>query len=250
MLTAPISEIFRSFQGEGKYLGKEMVFVRFAGCNLRCAYCDTPRALDAQDGTVYTENQLAWEIKRNLGRARLVSFTGGEPTLYAAMILRLRALLPQKIQFFLETNGTLPEKLKVCAPAIAIFSIDLKEGQDRKFIQCVKVAKGYVQADVYAKLVLTKTLKPQAVASTLKKPGLRKFSFSRSMDIFLTEKPWMRWFTHFSHRGCTAGWCRNSISCSRFARTLSCVRILALGNMVSGHLFLSTPWHYFLTIDY
>lgn len=172
MLTAPISEIFRSFQGEGKYLGKEMVFVRFAGCNLRCAYCDTPRALDAQDGTVYTENQLAWEIKRNLGRARLVSFTGGEPTLYAAMILRLRALLPQKIQFFLETNGTLPEKLKVCAPAIAIFSIDLKEGQDRKFIQCVKVAKGYVQADVYAKLVLTKTLKPQAVASTLKKAGI------------------------------------------------------------------------------
>lgn len=172
MLTAPISEVFRSFQGEGKYLGKEMVFVRFAGCNLRCAYCDTPRALDPYAGTVYTENQLAWEIKRNLGRARLVSFTGGEPTLYAAMILRLRALLPQKIQFFLETNGTLPEKLKRCAPAIAIFSIDLKEGQDRNFIACAKAAREHPQADVYAKLVLTKTLKPEAAAKTLKKAGI------------------------------------------------------------------------------
>jgi organic radical activating enzyme len=172
MLTAPISEIFRSFQGEGKYLGKEMVFVRFAGCNLRCAYCDTPRALDAQSGIVYTENQLAWEIKRNLGRARIVAFTGGEPTLYASMILRLRALLPSKIHFFLETNGSLPEKLKICASVISIFSIDLKEKQDKEFIACAKIAHKQPNADVYAKLVLTKTLKTQAVSSTLKKAGI------------------------------------------------------------------------------
>lgn len=172
MLTAPITEIFRSFQGEGKYLGKEMVFVRFAGCNLHCHYCDTPRALDAQLGTVYTENQLVWAIKRNLGRARLVCFTGGEPTLYAKMIAQIRRQLPSKILFFLETNGTLPEKLKNCAEAIAVFSIDLKEGHGQAFISCVNIARKQPQADVYAKLVLTKKLNPENTAKILKKAGI------------------------------------------------------------------------------
>jgi organic radical activating enzyme len=172
MLTAPITEIFRSFQGEGKYLGKEMVFVRFAGCNLRCDYCDTPRALDAQAGTVYTENQLVWAIKRNLGRARLVAFTGGEPTLYAQMITKVRKQLPSRIHFFLETNGTLPDKLKICAGAISVFSIDLKPGHDKAFIECVKIARKQPQADVYAKLVLTKKLNPEHAAKTLKKAGI------------------------------------------------------------------------------
>jgi organic radical activating enzyme len=172
MLTVPIFEIFRSFQGEGKYLGKEMVFVRFAGCNLRCDYCDTPRALDAQAGSVYTENQLAWEIKRHLGRANYVSFTGGEPTLYAAMIARVRELLPSRIQFFLETNGTLPEKLKICAPAITVFSIDLKGAQDKNFIECVKIVRKQPQADVYAKIVLTTKVNPERVVKILKKAGI------------------------------------------------------------------------------
>lgn len=172
MLTAPIAEVFRSFQGEGKYLGKEMVFVRFAGCNLRCAYCDTPRALDAQTGIVYSDTQLAWEIKRNLGKAEIIAFTGGEPTLYAAMIVRLRALLPSRIQFFLETNGTLPAKLKLCAPVIQIFSIDLKEQHEKEFIACVKTARKQAAVDVYAKLVLTKSLDPERSARTLKKAGV------------------------------------------------------------------------------
>lgn len=47
-LTAPIAEIFCSVQGEGLYAGQRQVFLRFAGCNLSCRYCDEPAARDAR----------------------------------------------------------------------------------------------------------------------------------------------------------------------------------------------------------
>ena len=46
-MTAPIVELFSSLQGEGLLVGERQVFVRFAGCNLECAYCDTPAARSA-----------------------------------------------------------------------------------------------------------------------------------------------------------------------------------------------------------
>src|SRR5215470_6383546 len=41
-----LSEVFVSFQGEGAHVGRRHLFVRLAGCNLRCGYCDTPGSLE------------------------------------------------------------------------------------------------------------------------------------------------------------------------------------------------------------
>ncbi|HXQ24039.1 MAG TPA: hypothetical protein VN812_20325, partial [Candidatus Acidoferrales bacterium] len=49
-----LSEIFASFQGEGAHVGRRHLFVRLAGCNMRCRYCDTPDSLERTAGyTIY-----------------------------------------------------------------------------------------------------------------------------------------------------------------------------------------------------
>ena len=49
-MKAPIIEIFSSFQGEGLLIGERQIFVRFAGCNLNCNYCDTNDSKSEKSG--------------------------------------------------------------------------------------------------------------------------------------------------------------------------------------------------------
>ncbi len=73
-----ISEIFYSLQGEGELTGVPSVFVRTSGCNLRCAWCDTPYASWDPEGEPHTIAQTMAEIE-NHPAARHVVLTGGEP---------------------------------------------------------------------------------------------------------------------------------------------------------------------------
>ena len=70
-----INEIFYSLQGEGHYTGTPAVFIRFAGCNLKCSFCDT-------DFTSFTE-MIEDDIVREIGQypTNHIVITGGEPTL-------------------------------------------------------------------------------------------------------------------------------------------------------------------------
>ena len=52
-MKAPIIEVFSSIQGEGLLIGRRQIFVRFAGCNLNCNYCDTPESRKSTAGTEY-----------------------------------------------------------------------------------------------------------------------------------------------------------------------------------------------------
>lgn len=75
-----ISEIFVSFQGEGLSVGVPAVFVRFAGCRVRCSFCDSKRAWSVKNAKEYNVGELIEEIVSLQRRGnRLVVFTGGEP---------------------------------------------------------------------------------------------------------------------------------------------------------------------------
>ena len=80
-----VSEIFRSLQGEGKNQGRPCTFIRLAGCNLRCAWCDTPYAREGgKEMSVAQILDLIW-----LQNGKHICITGGEPLLWAEEVLEL-----------------------------------------------------------------------------------------------------------------------------------------------------------------
>ncbi|MFC1676351.1 7-carboxy-7-deazaguanine synthase QueE [Planctomycetota bacterium] len=72
-----IVEIFYSLQGEGFLAGRPSVFIRLAGCPLRCGYCDTKYAWDESAGKDYSIEQIVEAIEKY--PAEFVVVTGGEP---------------------------------------------------------------------------------------------------------------------------------------------------------------------------
>jgi len=59
-----ISEIFFSIQGESSYAGLPCIFIRLAGCNLKCAYCDTAYAQDLDSGYDMSIDDILHEVKK------------------------------------------------------------------------------------------------------------------------------------------------------------------------------------------
>ena len=99
-MTFPIVEIFTSIQGEGSNLGRPANFIRFAGCNLNCEWCDTEwkKANEHLD----IEGILA----RLDPKVELVVLTGGEPTLQENLLELIDALIEANFAIAMETNGT------------------------------------------------------------------------------------------------------------------------------------------------
>jgi len=99
-----IAELFYSIQGEGKLAGVPSAFVRTAGCNLSCRWCDTAYALDAAQGRsmgvpAIVEAVTAWP-------ARHVVVTGGEPMIQPDVADLSLALRDRGLHITIETAGT------------------------------------------------------------------------------------------------------------------------------------------------
>ncbi|MBQ2830977.1 7-carboxy-7-deazaguanine synthase QueE [Methanobrevibacter sp.] len=123
-MKAPIIEIFSSFQGEGLLIGERQIFVRFAGCNLNCNYCDTNDSKSRDSGKLMTSKEVTEEINNILTPdCRTISFTGGEPSLYPDFISEVSKNFDLKIM--LETNGTLPDNIDLI-DKLDVVSLDIK----------------------------------------------------------------------------------------------------------------------------
>ena len=138
-MPAYINEIFNSIQGEGPYVGVRQVFVRFEGCQLHCAYCDTPQTRNTS-GTSRIEKTPGsgdfYSVKNPLDRDEVVglikglwspstkhvSLTGGEPLINSDFIRTLDIEYP----IYLETNAGFPEKARELKDIVAIASCDIK----------------------------------------------------------------------------------------------------------------------------
>ena len=100
----PIIEVFASVQGEGTFSGLGADFIRLAGCNLRCSWCDTQNSYNVAAAKMLDVEEILtkWQFEQPI-----VVITGGEPTLYDLEPL-VKALKRRGKFVTLETNGTNP----------------------------------------------------------------------------------------------------------------------------------------------
>jgi 7-carboxy-7-deazaguanine synthase len=117
-----IIEIYKSLQGESSYSGLPCVFVRLAGCNLRCVWCDSEYTF--KGGSRLTQEQIEAEVHRLLPDKGLVEITGGEPMLQEREVVPLMAsLLASGYTVLLETSG---ERPLASVPAEVVKIADVK----------------------------------------------------------------------------------------------------------------------------
>jgi 7-carboxy-7-deazaguanine synthase len=172
-----LSEIFVSFQGEGAHVGRRHLFVRLAGCNLRCRYCDTPDSLERTTGyTIYGDGGA--EIRPNPVSAAdvaamvtailereapidAIALTGGEPLTQADFLADLLRAGRFSVPVLLETNGVLPRRLREVLPMIDIVSMDIKPPSNtgegvfwEEHAEFLDACRG---KDVYVKILVDET---------------------------------------------------------------------------------------------
>lgn len=102
-----ISEIFYSLQGEGTYSGTPAIFVRLAGCNLSCDFCDTDYSLKSLASIA----QVVDDVRRIGGNCPMVILTGGEPLAQKESLALIEALRADGRRVHIESNGTIATEL-------------------------------------------------------------------------------------------------------------------------------------------
>lgn len=126
MAVFDVVETFVSINGEGTHAGQLAVFVRFAGCNLRCSFCDTAWANEPDVPCTHMTSEQLCEAVQQTG-VHNVTLTGGEPLLRNGMPALLQQLAQDEKRYIeIETNGSVPlEPFTGISPSIS-FTMDYK----------------------------------------------------------------------------------------------------------------------------
>lgn len=98
-----VNEIFYSIDGEGYRTGELAVFIRLAGCNLNCSYCDTKYALKSNMGTKMEIDEILKNVEKY--NCKNITITGGEPLIHRGISELIDKLIEKKYKVNIETNG-------------------------------------------------------------------------------------------------------------------------------------------------
>lgn len=187
-----VYEVFLSLQGEGKFVGEPQAFVRFSGCNLRCAYCDEPASRSSRrralirrvSGEVELELpvpcgpedvvEVLVELEDLEDTFGTVSLTGGEPLVqpWGALKELIERLRERGFRVLLETNASLPDRAPLIDELADVVSADVKlpshgPNMDDFPDRCLRFLER-ISAEVYAKVVLVDEECYQHAESALK----------------------------------------------------------------------------------
>ena len=133
--TLPVMEAFYTIQGEGFHQGRAAYFIRLAGCDVGCVWCDVKESWDKDLYPLQTVEQIVSEAKKFPGK--LIVITGGEPTLYNLDHLT-KTLQQEGFETNIETSGShtlsgswnwiclSPKKFKAPLPGIHLKANELK----------------------------------------------------------------------------------------------------------------------------
>ncbi len=194
-----IGQIFNSIQGEGLYAGRRQIFVRFAGCPLRCRYCDTEEfrkfypsvcEVEMKPSSMkfrrvknpMTHEEVIRHIKRlTTPDTHSISLTGGEPLLAKGFLVEVaKACKHEGLSTYLETSGMSEESMTRVAPYIDIAAIDIKLPEHRAVpsrgwprlleeeLACIGLAfeRG---VETFVKIVVLSSTQPKTIALVCKR---------------------------------------------------------------------------------
>jgi organic radical activating enzyme len=134
---ARVSEIFTSIEGEGIFVGKKTLFIRFSGCHLKCRWCDTKYALPLDSGTDYQIDEIKDLIIKELQPFTYkVNFTGGEPLLQTEAVIGLADFIKKQtnLKTYIESSCFDSELFSKILPYIDICKVEFKT-DDSKVVE-------------------------------------------------------------------------------------------------------------------
>jgi 7-carboxy-7-deazaguanine synthase len=135
-----LAEIFYSIQGEGTWSGTPAVFIRLAGCNLACDFCDTDYSLKF----FASVDDVVRRVAETGGECPMVILTGGEPLAQAETIDLIDALRRGGRRVHIESNGTIFAPL----PSDVWLCVSPKERVDPRMAARANEAKLIVDARI------------------------------------------------------------------------------------------------------
>lgn len=200
-MKAPIIEVFSSIQGEGLFIGKRQIFIRFAGCNLDCKYCDTNNSKTTSSGIKTSLEDLHTKVSNLITPDfHAISFTGGEPLLQADYIKKFHEI--KDYPMLLETNGTLPKQVKKIAKYVDYASVDIKLPEHFESGNSDDVVSREIEsanilisrgAKVYCKAVVLPETKVETIANISKRIHNEIKDSSKTSLIIQPSSPISEW---------------------------------------------------------
>ncbi len=167
MKSGYITELFSSFQGEGPYVGRRQIFIRFAGCPFSCFYCDTPSAKEPKPSFCTVSGIAGYNISfvNPMSSHRVlelltalrtpdlhsITYTGGEPLFSAAFVNEIaKGAKEMHLKNHMETNGYSARAFASIVDHFDFASIDIKlrrhqastdyEKQYKNELECIRIS--------------------------------------------------------------------------------------------------------------